>query len=188
MVDHHRRDRLLAEIHPALMRMAGRYRQKAGLPWQWRDDHCHELVIEAMDAYDQYSHLPDDQLRRIMIRAARNDHIDIIRRSAARAPLDAYVTDHLDVIAANQEVDAVDAADWFAVTARRVGLTRQEVAAILAIVKGEAVQEMAITMGVSCRTAHRRLASARRKLHVAVSEIQAGFRYMVSSPRHGRAS
>ena len=43
-----RRDNILAEIMPAINRMASRFRSKGRRPWQAKQDHAHDLLVAAM--------------------------------------------------------------------------------------------------------------------------------------------
>jgi len=181
-----RRNRLIEDIRPALMRMAGRYRRKAGLPWQWREDHCHDLVIGAMHAFTRYNHLPDNQLQRIMVHAAHCDFKDRMRQAVGQAlampPIQR--TDQIDLIAARDDAASATAAfefaEWFTVVAKAAGLTRQELIALLGVMQGRTVAEIAETITVSCRTVDFRLSSARSKIAPHVARFFAGFRYTVS--------
>jgi RNA polymerase sigma factor (sigma-70 family) len=161
---------MIDDIRPVLMRMAGRYRRKAGLPWQWRDDHCHDLVIGAMRAFDRYRNLDDDSLRRVMVRAAHNRSRDAVRRAIATAQAAPPIerTDQIDVVAARddaaQATEAFDAAEWFAVLSRRAGLSADDVAIVQERMRGLDVREIAATIGLSERTVYRRMASIRDRI------------------------
>jgi len=185
--DHTRRDRLIMQIRPALMRMAGRYRRKAGLPWQWREDHCHELVFGAMEAYGRHEHLPDDQLRRVMVRAAHCDHLNIMEQNIVRSSLSITNTGYMDVIAERndtaREIEAIDMSDWLAVHAKRAMLTSREVTVIISKAQGLTNREIAEAIGVSLRTAHYCLAAARRKLATCLARDSPESGYTVSAPQ-----
>ncbi len=181
-----RRDRLIAEIRPALMRMAGRYRRKAGLPWQWREDHCHDLVLAAMRAFGRYRHLSDHDLRRVMVRTAANESKDAIRRAVAEAQSGPSIerTDQIDLIAvrddAAKSVEAFEVAEWFAVVARSGNLESQEIAVLLATADGVTAAEIAIDLGCCERTVKYRLQAARKKIAPHVARLFPEFRYTVS--------
>jgi DNA-binding CsgD family transcriptional regulator len=177
--DIERRNRLIEEVYPALRRMAGRHRQKAGLPWQNRDDLTHDLVVKLCEVYERYHHLDDESIKRLFVRTASNCRIEHTRRSISQS-LYFVGGDTIECVASNdQGLARVDAVDEVVVLAKRAGWTRKELQVVLLLASGRSERDAASLAQISQTTLRRLKASADAKRHMAQKHTQN--RYTVST-------
>jgi DNA-directed RNA polymerase specialized sigma24 family protein len=185
MQSNDRRNRLILQVMPALQRMSWRHAEKAGMPWQWRNDLAHDLVTKLCDVYERYEHLSDDELVATMIRSAVNAKMDACRHAAFVAPSAPVGGEALNYVTVECDgLRRVEIIDEIVALAKAAGWTLDELRVTVLSAGGYSLRDIAVVTGVPRSSLHRIHAQAMQKLGV-LGQKHTPNRYTLSNPSQG---